>query len=184
MKNRTDYFISLAVRSPEGSFGLNTNIFLTGLINISVVLGVLIFFTRGFFSKFLENRKNRIVNTIQISEELYRGAVEKLEKAQARLCKVEMEATQFRVAGYSKIEHENLKFINSTSTTLEELEKKKKETCWFEQQRAFNEIRHWVLQQTLQRVLETLNIFLNNELHLRTIRLNISMLGTVKEILY
>nr|YP_010759893.1 ATP synthase CF0 subunit I [Cuscuta chinensis]AZL92765.1 AtpF [Cuscuta chinensis]WCF05447.1 CF0 subunit I [Cuscuta chinensis]WEY29838.1 ATP synthase CF0 subunit I [Cuscuta chinensis] len=180
MKNVTYYFISLASRSPAGSFGLNTNNLVISLINISVVLGVLIVFGRGVLRDFLENRKNKIVNTIQISEELYSGAVEKLEKARARLCKVETEAHQLRVTGYSDIEREKLNLINSTYKTLEQLENKKKETCWFEQQRAINDIRQWVLQQTLQRVLKTLNSFLNAELHLRTIRVNISMLGTLK----
>nr|YP_009664115.1 ATPase I subunit [Cuscuta costaricensis]QCW07751.1 ATPase I subunit [Cuscuta costaricensis] len=180
MKNVTYYFLSLVSRSPAGSFGVNTNNLVTNLINISVVLCILSVFGREFLSNFLENRKNRIVNTIQVSEELYSGAVEKLEKARARLCKVETEAEQLRVTGYSEIERKNLNLINSTYQTLEQLKKKKKETCWFEQQKAINDVQQWVLQQTLQRVSKTLNSLLNADLHLRTIRVNISMLGTLK----
>lgn len=44
MKNVTDSFISLS--SAEG-FGLNTNILETNIINLSVVLGVLIYFGKG-----------------------------------------------------------------------------------------------------------------------------------------
>nr|YP_010760369.1 ATP synthase CF0 subunit I [Cuscuta micrantha]WEY30364.1 ATP synthase CF0 subunit I [Cuscuta micrantha] len=180
MKNGTYYFISLASQSPAGSFGLNTNNLVTTLLNISVVLCVLIIFGRGVLRDFLDNRKNKIVNTIQISDELYSGAVEKLEKAQARLSKVETEAKQLRVTGYSEIEREKLNLINSTYETLERLEKKKKEACSFEQQRVINDVRQWVLQQTLQKVLKTLNGFLNAELHLRTICVNIGMLGTLQ----
>nr|YP_009673653.1 ATP synthase CF0 B subunit [Cuscuta carnosa]QDF46369.1 ATP synthase CF0 B subunit [Cuscuta carnosa] len=180
MKNVTYYFISLVSRSPAGSFGLNTNNLVISILNISVVLGILIVFGRGFLRNFLENRKNRIINTIQVSEELYSAAVDKLEKARARLCKVEAEAKQLRVTEYSEIGRKKLNLINSTYWTLEQLEKKKKETCWFEQKRAVNDVRHWVLQQTLQRVLKTLNGLLNAELHLRTIRVNIGMLGTLK----
>nr|YP_010759952.1 ATP synthase CF0 subunit I [Cuscuta macrocephala]WEY29897.1 ATP synthase CF0 subunit I [Cuscuta macrocephala] len=180
MKNVTYYFLSLASRSPAGSFGLNTNNLVTSLINISVVLGVLIIFGSGVLRDFLDNRKNKIANTIQVSEKLYSGAVEKREKARARLCKVETEAKQLRVTRYSEMEREELSLINSTYKTLEQLEKKKKETCWFEQQTAINDVRQWVLQQTLQRVLKTLNSCLNVELHLRTIRANIGMLGTLK----
>nr|YP_001531206.1 ATP synthase CF0 B subunit [Cuscuta obtusiflora]A8W3H6.1 RecName: Full=ATP synthase subunit b, chloroplastic; AltName: Full=ATP synthase F(0) sector subunit b; AltName: Full=ATPase subunit I [Cuscuta obtusiflora]ABW20551.1 ATP synthase CF0 subunit I [Cuscuta obtusiflora] len=180
MNDVTYYLISLASQSPAGSFGLNTNNLVTTLINIGVVLCLLIIFGKGFLRNFLDTRKNKIVNTMQISDELYSSAVEKLEKAQARLCKVENEAKQLRVTGYSEIEHEKLNLINSTYKTLERLEKKKKETCSFEQQQAFNDVRQWVLQQTLQRVLKTLNGSFNPELHLRTIRINISMLGTLK----
>ncbi|KAG4142382.1 hypothetical protein ERO13_D06G126233v2, partial [Gossypium hirsutum] len=58
-----------------------------------------------------------------------RGGIERLEKAQARLRKVEMEADQFRVNGYSEIEREKLNLINSTYKILEQLENYKKSNC-------------------------------------------------------
>ena len=122
------------------------------------------------------------MKTIQNSEELRGGAIEQLEKARARLRKVEMEAEQFRVNGYSDIEREKLNLINSTYKTLEKLEIYKNETIHFEQQRAINQVRQRVFQQALQGALGTLNSSLNNELHLRTINANIGMFGTMKEI--
>lgn len=47
MKNVTDSFVFLGYWPAAGSFGFNTNIFATNLINLSVVLGVLIFFGKG-----------------------------------------------------------------------------------------------------------------------------------------
>nr|YP_009108660.1 ATP synthase CF0 B subunit [Nerium oleander]YP_010714245.1 ATP synthase subunit b [Periploca tsiangii]AWI70872.1 ATP synthase CF0 B subunit [Alafia barteri]AWI71107.1 ATP synthase CF0 B subunit [Odontadenia perrottetii]AWI71185.1 ATP synthase CF0 B subunit [Secondatia densiflora]UFK61998.1 CF0 subunit I [Periploca forrestii]ADD31523.1 ATP synthase CF0 subunit I protein [Nerium oleander] len=182
MKNVTDSFVSLGHWPSAGSFGFNTDILSTNLINLSVVLGVLIFFGKGVLSDLLDNRKQRILNTIRNSEELRGGAIEQLEKARARLRKVEMEADQFRVNGYSEIEREKLNLINSTSKTLEQLENYKNETIQFEQQRAINQVRQRVFQQALRGALGTLNSCLNNELHLRTISANIGMLGSMKEI--
>nr|QZH79689.1 ATP synthase CF0 subunit I [Tetrapanax papyrifer] len=182
MKNVTDSFVSLGHWPSAGSFGFNTDILATNLINLSVVLGVLIFFGKGVLSDLLDNRKQRILNTIRNSEELREGAVEQLEKARARLRKVEMEADQFRVNGYSEIEREKWNFINSTSKTLEQLENFKNETIHFEQQRAINQVRQQVFQQALQGALGTLSSCLNNELHLRTISANIGILGAMKEI--
>nr|WMH04957.1 CF0 subunit I [Oplopanax japonicus]WMH05131.1 CF0 subunit I [Oplopanax japonicus]WMH05218.1 CF0 subunit I [Oplopanax japonicus] len=182
MKNVTDSFVSLGHWPSAGSFGFNTDILATNLINLSVVLGVLIFFGKGVLSDLLDNRKQRILNTIRNSEELREGAIEQLEKARARLRKVEMEADQFRVNGYSEIEREKWNFINSTSKTLEQLENYKNETIHFEQQRAINQVRQQVFQQALQGALGTLSSCLNNELHLRTISANIGILGTMKEI--
>ena len=122
------------------------------------------------------------MNTIRNSEELRGGAIEQLEKARARLRKVEMEADQFRVNGYSEIEQEKLNLINSTSKILEQLENYKNETIHFEQQRTINQVRQRVFQQALQGALGTLNSSLNNELHLRTIGANIRMFGAMKEI--
>nr|YP_009947800.1 ATP synthase CF0 subunit I [Cerbera manghas]QOH92337.1 ATP synthase CF0 subunit I [Cerbera manghas]UOF70067.1 ATP synthase CF0 subunit I [Cerbera manghas] len=182
MKNVTDSFLSLGHWPSAGSFGFNTDILSTNLINLSVVLGLLIFFGKGVLSDLLDNRKQRILNTIRNSEELRGGAIEQLEKARARLRKVAMEADQFRVNGYSEIERKKLNLINSTSKTLEQLENYKNETIQFEQQRAINQVRQRVFQQALRGALGTLNSSLNNELHLRTISANIGMLGSMKEI--
>nr|YP_010460825.1 ATP synthase CF0 subunit I [Lysimachia fordiana]BDY08002.1 CF0 subunit I [Lysimachia klattiana]BDY08259.1 CF0 subunit I [Lysimachia pseudohenryi]BDY08775.1 CF0 subunit I [Lysimachia alfredii]BDY09976.1 CF0 subunit I [Lysimachia patungensis]BDY10397.1 CF0 subunit I [Lysimachia paridiformis var. stenophylla]BDY10483.1 CF0 subunit I [Lysimachia phyllocephala]BDY10569.1 CF0 subunit I [Lysimachia hemsleyana]BDY10741.1 CF0 subunit I [Lysimachia longipes]BDY10828.1 CF0 subunit I [Lysimachia ch len=182
MKNVTDSFVSLGYWPFAGSFGFNTDILATNPINLSVVLGVLIFFGKGVLSDLLDNRKQRILNTIRNSEELRGGAIEQLEKARARLRKVEIEADEFRVNGYSEIEREKLNLINSTYKTLEQLENYKNETIHFEQQRAINEVRQQVFQQALEGAIGTLNNCLNNELHLRTISANIGMFGRMNEI--
>nr|YP_010170590.1 ATP synthase CF0 B subunit [Caragana stenophylla]QRZ60572.1 ATP synthase CF0 B subunit [Caragana stenophylla] len=189
MKNITDSFLCLSYWPSAGSFGFDTDILATNLINLSVVLGVLIFFGKGVcasclfqrLSDLLDNRKQRILRTIRNSEELREGAVEQLEKARARLRKVETEADRFRVNGYSEIERERLNLINSIYTTLEQLENYKNETIQFEQQRAIHQVQQRVLQQALEGALGTLNNCLNNELHLRTIGANIGMFGAIKE---
>nr|YP_009141788.1 ATP synthase CF0 subunit I [Vicia sativa]AIL56313.1 ATP synthase CF0 subunit I [Vicia sativa]AMM06301.1 ATP synthase CF0 subunit I [Vicia sativa] len=189
MKNITDSFLCFIYWPSAVSFGFDTDILATNLINLSAVLGVLIFFGKGVcasclfqrLSDLLDNRKERILRTIRNSEELRETAVEQLEKARARLRKVEMEADRFRVNGYSEIEREKLNLINSIYTTLEQFENYKNETILFEQQRVINQVQQRVLQQALQGALGTLNSCLNNELHLRTISANIGMFGAIKE---
>nr|YP_010267846.1 ATP synthase CF0 subunit I [Rhodiola liciae]UIF94552.1 ATP synthase CF0 subunit I [Rhodiola liciae] len=182
MKNVTDSVVYLGHWSYAGSFGFNTDILATNPINLSVVLGVLIFFGKRVLNDLLDNRKQKILNSIRNSEELREGAIEQLENIRARLRKVEMEADQFRVTGYSEIEQEKVNLINSTYKTLEQLENYKNETIHFEQQRAITQVRQLVFQQALQGALGTLNSCLNNEIHLRTISANIGMFGAMKEI--
>nr|YP_009540017.1 ATPase I subunit [Heldreichia bupleurifolia]AYQ22020.1 ATPase I subunit [Heldreichia bupleurifolia] len=182
MKNLTDSFVYLGHWPSAGSFGFNTDILATNPINLSVVFSVLIFFGKGVLNDLLDNRKQRILNTIRNSEELRKGAIQQLENARARLRKVETEADQFRVNGYSEIEREKLNLINLTSRTLKQLENYKNETILFEQQRTINQVRERVFQQALQGAIGTLNSCLSNELHLRTINANIGMFGTMKEI--
>nr|YP_009470051.1 ATP synthase CF0 subunit I [Fritillaria karelinii]APO09077.1 ATP synthase CF0 subunit I [Fritillaria karelinii]AVF91774.1 ATP synthase CF0 subunit I [Fritillaria karelinii] len=182
MKNITHFFVSLGYWPSAGSFGFNTDILATNPINLSVVLGVLIFFGKGVLNDLLDNRKQRILSTIRNSEELRKGAIEQLERARARLRKVEIEADEYRMNGYSDIEREKVNLINATSESLELLENYKNETLHFEQQRAINQVRQRVFQQALQRALGTLNSCLNNELHLRTISANINTLGAMEKI--
>nr|YP_009535676.1 ATP synthase CF0 subunit I [Apostasia shenzhenica]AYJ83692.1 ATP synthase CF0 subunit I [Apostasia shenzhenica]QGW13111.1 ATP synthase CF0 subunit I [Apostasia shenzhenica] len=184
MKNITDSFVSLEHWPPARSFEFNTDILATNPINLSVVLGVLIFFGKGVLKDLLDKRKQRILSTIRNSEELRRGAIEQLERAQTRLRKVEMEADEYRMNGYSEIEREKVSLINATCDNLERLENYKNETLYFEQQRTINQVRQQVFQQALQRALGTLNSCLNSKLHFRTISANIGILGSVEEITY
>ncbi|KAF2913159.1 hypothetical protein DAI22_10g068200 [Oryza sativa Japonica Group] len=180
MKNVTHSFVFLAHWPSAGSFGLNTDILATNLINLTVVVGVLIYFGKGVCANLLDNRKQRILSTIRNSEELRRGTIEQLEKARIRLQKVELEADEYRMNGYSEIEREKANLINATSISLEQLEKSKNETLYFEKQRAMNQVRQRVFQQAVQGALGTLNSCLNTELHFRTIRANISILGAME----
>nr|UZC33067.1 CF0 subunit I [Tofieldia yoshiiana var. kanwonensis]UZH94438.1 CF0 subunit I [Tofieldia coccinea var. kondoi] len=182
MKNVTDSFVSLGHWPSAGSFGFNTDILATNPINLSVVLGVFIFFGKGVLNDLLDNRKQKILSTIRNSEELRRGAIEQLERARSRLRKVEREADEYRMNGYSEIEREKVNLINATCDSLERLEKYKNETLHFEQQRAINQVRQRVFKQALQGALGTLNSSLNSELHFRTISANIGILIAMKEI--
>ena len=117
------------------------------------------------------------MSTIRNSEELRKGAVDQLERALARLRKVEIEADEYRMNGYSEIEREKVNLINATFDSLERLENYKNETLHFEQQRAINQVRQRIFQQALQGALGTINSCLNSELHFRTISANIGTLG-------
>nr|WRY71481.1 ATP synthase CF0 subunit I [Luisia amesiana]WRY71555.1 ATPase subunit I [Luisia hancockii]WRY71629.1 ATP synthase CF0 subunit I [Luisia morsei]WRY71703.1 ATPase subunit I [Luisia thailandica]WRY71777.1 ATPase subunit I [Luisia trichorrhiza] len=182
MKNITNSFVSVGHWSSAGSFEFNTDILATNPINLSVVLGVLIFFGKGVLNDLLDKRKQRILSTIRNSEELRRGAIEQLERARVRLRKVEIEADEYRTNGYYEIEREKGNLINATCNSLERLENYKNETLFFEKQRAINQVRQQVLQQALQRALGTLNSCLNSELHFRTISANIDILESMEEI--
>lgn len=57
MKNVTDSFVFLGHWSLAGSFGLNTDILATNLINLIVVIGILIFFGKGVCASCLFRKK-------------------------------------------------------------------------------------------------------------------------------
>nr|QYB21315.1 ATP synthase CF0 subunit I [Diselma archeri]BBN66545.1 ATP synthase CF0 B chain [Diselma archeri] len=178
MKNVTESFISL-ISSTEG-FGLNTNILKTNIINLSVVIGVLIYFGKGVLSNLLDNRKYKILSTIESSEELCKTAANQLEKARARFREVEMRVREIRVNGYSQIEKEKEDLINIASVNLKQLENLKNETIHFEQERVIEQVRQQISHQAVQRAIGTLNSRLNSKLHLRTIEDNMNLLLVTK----
>nr|YP_010293747.1 ATP synthase CF0 subunit I [Juncus grisebachii]ULQ66884.1 ATP synthase CF0 subunit I [Juncus grisebachii] len=180
MKNVIDSFAFLDRWPLAGSFGFNTDILATNLINLIIVFCVLVFFGKGVLKDLLDNRKQRILSTLRNSEELRRGAIDQLEKARVRLQKVELKADEYRMNGYSDIEQDKQKLIKETYEKLEQSKKNKNEIFYFEQERAINQVRQRFFQQALQRALIILNNRLNIELHFRTIRVNIGILAAME----
>uniref|UniRef100_A0AAU6PC79 ATP synthase subunit b, chloroplastic n=1 Tax=Eleocharis ussuriensis TaxID=3134080 RepID=A0AAU6PC79_9POAL len=180
MKNVTDSFVFLDHWPFAGSFGFNTDILATNLINLIVVIGVLVFFGKGVLNDLLDNRKQRILNSLRNSEELRKGAIDQLKKARIRFQKVEQEANEYRMNEYSDLERKKQNIIKIGYEKLERFEKNKKENLCFEQERVINQIRQRILQQVLKRALGILGSSLNSELHYRTIRANIAILGAIE----
>lgn len=120
------------------------------------------------------------MSSLRNSEELRRGAIEQLEKARVRLQKVELEANEYRMNGYSGIERDKQNLIKNAYEKLERFKKNKNEIFYLEQEKAINQVRQRIFQQALQRALGTLNNRLNIELHFRTIRVNIGILRAMK----
>nr|BAH11227.1 ATP synthase CF0 B chain [Welwitschia mirabilis] len=133
-----------------GSFEFNTNILETNIINISVVLGVLVYFGKG------------------------------VEKARARLWEVEKRVDEIRVNGYLQIEQEKENLIKAASANLKQLEDSKNETIFFEQQKVIDQVRQQISYQALQKALAIMNNCLNTDLHLRMIDYNIGRLRAKK----
>ena len=67
MKNITDSFLCLGYWLSAGSFGFNTDILATNPINLSVVLGVLVFFGKGVCASCFISRIGWIQPTALIS---------------------------------------------------------------------------------------------------------------------
>lgn len=79
-----------------GSVGLNTNILETGLINIILLLGILIYSGKDFLVELLEERKQAIVNNIEDAEQRLNEASRRLDEAQKQLNQVELIIDQIK----------------------------------------------------------------------------------------
>nr|YP_009642784.1 ATP synthase CF0 B subunit [Reboulia hemisphaerica]QCP68434.1 ATP synthase CF0 B subunit [Reboulia hemisphaerica] len=180
MENGTDFVISSNFWTIAGSFGLNTNLLETNLINLGVVIGLLVYFGKGVLSNLLKNRKQTILNTIQDAEERYKEATDKLNQARTRLQQAKLKADDIRINGLSQMEKEKQDLINAADEDSKRLEDSKNATIRFEKQRAIEQVRQQVSRLALERALETLKIRLNNELHLRMIDYHIGLLRAME----
>ena len=80
-------------------FGINTNILETNIINLSVVIGIVVYFGGGFLTSLLTTRREAIVESLQDAEKRYAEAVERLEVAERRLQEAQEKAQTIRSQG-------------------------------------------------------------------------------------
>nr|YP_009943722.1 ATP synthase CF0 subunit I [Douinia plicata]QOD95555.1 ATP synthase CF0 subunit I [Douinia plicata] len=180
MENEIDFVISPKLWILANSFGLNTNLLETNLINLGVVLGLLVYFGKGVLSNLLKNRKLTILNTIRDAEERYKEATDKLKQATTRLQQAKIKADNIRINGLSQMDKEKKDLIDAADEDSKRLEDSKNATIRFEKQRAIEQVRQQVSRLALERALETLKNSLNSELHLRMIDHNIGLLRAME----
>nr|YP_010033297.1 ATP synthase CF0 subunit I [Diplophyllum taxifolium]QOW40240.1 ATP synthase CF0 subunit I [Diplophyllum taxifolium] len=180
MENEIDFVISQKLWILANSFGLNTNLLETNLINLGVVLGLLVYFGKGVLSNLLKNRKLTILNTIRDAEERYKEATDKLKQATTRLQQAKIKADNIRINGLSQMDKEKKDLIDAADEDSKRLEDSKNATIRFEKQRAIEQVRQQVSRLALERALETLKNSLNSELHLRMIDHNIGLLRAME----
>jgi F-type H+-transporting ATPase subunit b len=180
MENEIDSVIYPKLGTLANSFGLNTNLLETNLINLGVVVGLLVYFGKGVLSNLLKNRKLTILNTIRDAEERYKEATDKLNQAKTRLQQAKVKADSIRINGLSQMDKEKKDLIDAADDDSKRLEDSKNATIRFEKQRAIEQVRQQVSRLALERALETLKNSLNSELHLRMIDHNIGLLRAME----
>nr|YP_010307985.1 ATP synthase CF0 subunit I [Microlepia speluncae]ULU27991.1 ATP synthase CF0 subunit I [Microlepia speluncae] len=158
------------------SFGLNTNILETNLVNLILVLGILFYYGKGVLINFLKNRERTILNTIRDAEERHKEATEKLQRARIRLQQAKIKADEIRISGLTQMDREQRDLVDAADEDLKGLEDSKNYAIRFEKQRAIEQVRQQVSRLASERALESLNSRLDNELHLRMIDYHIGLL--------
>ena len=81
---------------------LNFNLFETNLINLVIVIGVLVWFLRGFLGGILERRRSAILQDLQDAESRLKRATEELEKAQTELAAAQQKAERIKTDGKAR----------------------------------------------------------------------------------
>ncbi len=75
----------------EGEFGFNFDILDSNLINLAILIGVLIYFGRGFLGKILSERRANIEQAITDAEQRQKQAAETLAQQQQKLTQAQAE---------------------------------------------------------------------------------------------
>ena len=81
---------------------LNFNPLETNLVNLAIVIGVLVWFLRGFLGGILDRRREAILQELQEAESRLQKASDDFSKAQSDLAAAQQKADQIRTDGEAR----------------------------------------------------------------------------------
>ncbi|BEI31688.1 CF0 ATP synthase subunit I (chloroplast) [Bryopsis sp. KO-2023] len=134
------------------SFGINTNIFDTNIINLAVVIAIVISFVGDALKSLLKNREQLIVSNIQEAVKREEEAIEKLNNAQKKLISSQQKVTEIKQQSLVTAETEKEKYKKQTVEDIERLKKLKQDTILFQQQNAIKQLSKQVINLALKQV--------------------------------
>jgi len=117
-------------------FGLNTNLFETNVLNLTVVVIVVIKFVGDSLRTLLDQRRQTILSTLQEIDKKAREAQERLREAEKSLEKARFRAQEVRDQTTNTIEREVSAIQQQLERDLDRLRESGRQTIELERQRA------------------------------------------------
>jgi F-type H+-transporting ATPase subunit b len=165
------------VLASHGGFGLNLNILDTNLINLVIVIGVLVWFLRGFLGGMLERRRQTILTELNDAEMRLQAANDALVQAQQDLAAAQQKAEQIRADGQARAEAVR---SDSERRTIEDMARLKQDAVAdlnAEAARVTDLLRREAARQAIEKALATLAGKLDVAAQARLIDQSINTLG-------
>lgn len=170
----------LAVEAAEaaeaGGFGINFDIFETNLINLAIVVGVLVYFGRGFLGKTLGDRRSAIEAAIKEAEQRKKQAVSALAEQQQKLAQAQGEADKIRASAQQAAEAARAEIMAKAAQDMQRMREAASQDISADQARVINELRQRVAALAIQRVESELPSRLNDSVQQQLIDRSIAML--------
>jgi F-type H+-transporting ATPase subunit b len=160
----------------HGGFGFNFNPFETNLINLVIVIGVLVWFLRGFLGGILERRQG-ILADLSDAEQRLQAASQALALAQQDLAAARQKAEKIRQDGQARALAVR---AESEQRTIEEMARLKEDASadlQAEASRVTAQLRREAARQAIEQALATLPGKLDEGSQARLIDQSIQQLG-------
>lgn len=150
MENFNQIFTLLAT---DKGFGLNTDILDTGLINILILVGIVIYVGRDFLGSSLEQRQQEIIQSVQDAEERLTEANIRLSEAQKQLTQAQVIISEIRT---ETINTKKILLDSDSTQANQELATRFNRalaTLRSKEQQVFSEIKQQIISLALKNVL-------------------------------
>jgi len=146
-------FILLTVEAAEESgFGLNPDILETNLINLAIIIGVLIYFGRGFLGKTLSERRSRIETAIKEAEQRKQDAAAALADQQQKLAQAQAEASRIRTEAEERAKVVREAVLAQAQEDIQRMRTAAAQDLSSQQERIVAELRQQIAAMAVQQV--------------------------------
>lgn len=171
-------FILLTAEAAEKSgIGLNLDILETNVINLAIIIGILIYFGRGFLGKTLSERQARIEEAIKDADERKRQAAAALADGQQKLAQAQTEAAKILAEAEERSKVAREAILARLQEDVQRMKAAAAQDVSSQQERVVSELRQRIAELALQRVEAQLQSGLNEETQQRLIDRGIAMIG-------
>ncbi|MBW4518392.1 MAG: F0F1 ATP synthase subunit B [Scytolyngbya sp. HA4215-MV1] len=169
--------VKTAETAEEGGFGLDFNLFETNLVNLSIVIGILVYFGRGVLGKILGDRQSAIETAIREAEQRKQEAAAALADQQQKLAQAQAEATRIRAEAETSAKAAKAAILAQAELDIQRLREAAEQDVSTEQERVMTELRQRIATLALQKVRSELPSRLDDDLQRRLVDRSIAMLG-------
>ncbi|GAB4228490.1 MAG: F0F1 ATP synthase subunit B [Elainellaceae cyanobacterium] len=161
----------------EPGFGINLDILETNIINLAIIIGVLIYFGRGFLGKTLAERRARIEEAIKDAEGRKQQAASALASEQQKLAQAQAEATRILADAEERAKVVREAILERAQEDVQRMRASAVQDLNSQQERVINELRQRVATLAIQQVESQLRSGLGEDTHQQLIDRSIAMIG-------
>jgi F-type H+-transporting ATPase subunit b len=158
---------------------LNTDIFEANLINLAIVIGIVVYFGRGFLGKILSERQSGIKTAIQDSEARKQQALAAQSEQEKKVAQAEAEAQRIVADAQASAKTAQEGILAQAILEIQRLEESASADTTSSQARAITELRQRVVELSLKKVEQDLQsqIANNEAIQRQLIDRSIALLG-------
>jgi F-type H+-transporting ATPase subunit b len=131
-------------------FGLNTDLFETNILNLSVVVGIVVTFVGDALSILLDERRKIILSTLQEVDQKAKEVQQRLDEAREAVETARIRAQEIRNQAIQTVEQENLVMQQMLKDDLRRLQERGGQRIQLERQRMIQFIAQQVANMTLK----------------------------------
>ncbi|MGB3508949.1 MAG: F0F1 ATP synthase subunit B [Microcoleaceae cyanobacterium] len=163
--------------SAEEGFGLNLDILDTNVINLTILIGVLLYFGRGFLGKILSERRATIEQAIKEAEQRQQQAATKLSEQQQKLTQAQAEAQQIIANAESRAKEVKQKMLAEAEQDVERMKATASQEMDSERDKAIAQLRSITASKALARVESQIKETLDDNAQQQLIDRSLGLLG-------